>query len=77
MVDNQGLLVWDPLCCGIQAPPHGLVTKVQSNVALDIAEASDGQGDSVIQLSRTVGRGAMCSTAPSQASLEPKAGTSC
>lgn len=51
MVDNQGLLVWDPLCCGIQAPPHGLVTEVQSDVALDIAEASDGQGDGVIQLS--------------------------
>lgn len=77
MVDNQGLLVWDPLCCGIQAPPHSLVTKVQSDVALDIAEASDRQGDGVIQLSRTVGKGAMGSTTPSQASLEPKAGTSC
>lgn len=40
MVDNQGLLVWDPLCCGIQAPPHSLVTKAQSDVVSDIAEAS-------------------------------------
>ena len=71
--DNQGLFVRDLLCCGIQAPPHSLVNKAQFGVALDVAEASDGQGGGVIHLSRTVGRGVIGSTALGQTFLAPKA----
>lgn len=57
MEDNQGLLVWDSLCSGIQALPHGLVHQMQFGAALNVAEASNGQGGSAIFLCGTVGEG--------------------
>lgn len=76
--DDQGLSVGDPLCCGFQALPHGLVDKTMFCEALDVAEAANGQGNGVIRLSGTVGRQGcveMGSTAPGQASLAPRAGS--
>lgn len=59
MENNQSLSVGEPLCCGIQALTHGCVDKMQVGVALDVAEASDGQGVGAIHRYRTVERGTM------------------
>lgn len=73
MDDDQGLSVRKLLCCSIQATPYSLVDKRQLGAALDIAEASDGQGSSVIHLFGTAWRGATGSIAPGQASLALRA----
>lgn len=73
MEDDQGLSVRKLLCCGIQATPYSLVDKMHLSAAPDVAEASDGQGSSVIHLFGTAWRGAMGSTVPGQASLAPRA----
>lgn len=59
MEDNQGLSVGELLCCGIQAPTHSFVDKVGVGVALNVTEASDGQGIGAIHRSRAVERGTM------------------
>lgn len=63
MEDDQSLSVRELLCCGIQATPNGFVDKTQFGAALDIAEASDGQGGGAFYLFGTVERVTKGSTA--------------
>jgi len=56
MDDNQSLSVGEPLRRGIKAFAHSFVHKMGVSVALDVAEAADGQGVGTVHHSRTVER---------------------